>query len=296
MTPRITLAGNNLAAIYVLELLLEALPPDHVLVVAPPDQQRAPWHASLSAAGRDRGVETFQPVDAGSDEAIARIVGHQGDLLLSVYFTQVFRRPLLDALRGPALNFHPSLLPRHRGVAPVVWAIVEGDDYTGVTVHHIDEGVDTGPIVCQSKMPIHPCDTGYRLHLKTARLVRSCAATLLRPFLHGVPIPGGHPQQGSATVHRRAESVNHVCWEWPVERIRNVVRALAPPLDGAFVLSAGQQVTLSEVSVLPCPAGPTKPPGTVELGRDQRPVVWGVDGLVRIDRCRESAELAPRLE
>ena len=90
-----------------------------------------------------------------------------------MYYTQLFRA-LLDAMRGRyALNFHPSLLPRHRGVAPLIWAIAEGDAKAGLTVHHIDADVDAGRIVMQRPLPIHRDDTGFSLHMKTAKLVRA---------------------------------------------------------------------------------------------------------------------------
>jgi methionyl-tRNA formyltransferase len=72
---------------------------------------------------------------------------------------------------------------------------------TGVTAHHIDAGIDTGRVVAQRKLPIHPDDTGHTLHRKAARLVSATAAELLRDFLTGRGVPEGSPQSGRVTSH-----------------------------------------------------------------------------------------------
>lgn len=281
------LAGNSLAAVYVLDLMLEAWPATDVLVVAPPDALKHDWQPSLGAAARERGVETIEPERVNSPEVVEVLAARGSDLLLSVYYNQIFHPGLLAAVAGPALNFHPSLLPRHRGTAPLVWAVVEGDTTTGVTVHALTEGVDEGPVVLQSPLPIHPEDTGYTLHLKAARLVGAMAARLLRGLLAGAGLPPARDQRGEATHHgRRDPAVNHLDWTQTRERVRNVVRALASPLPGAYSLADGARVVFERVE----PAdgeGPPRTPGMVEVRpSDGRVLVWAGDGPLHVAGCR----------
>src|SRR2546423_4522960 len=140
--------------------MLELWPASDILALAPPESVRHEWQPSLADEARARGVPVAQPERVNDDHVLDRIRGHRPDLLLSVYYTQIFRPALLEAIDGPALNFHPSLLPRHRGTAPLIWAIVEGDALTGVSVHELTVGVDEGPLVDQKSLPIHPNDTG----------------------------------------------------------------------------------------------------------------------------------------
>ena len=176
---RIALAGNNLAAALTLDLLLEAFAPDDILVIVPPVTEARGWQRSLADHARLNGVTCLAPENVNDERTTRLVTEHEPDLFLSVYYTQIFRGELLETIRGRALNFHPSLLPLHRGNAPLIWAVANGDPITGLSVHHIDEGIDTGPLVFQHKLPIHPEDTGYSLHRKMALLVRATAAELL---------------------------------------------------------------------------------------------------------------------
>ncbi len=289
---RVVLAGNNAAAIGVLDLLLEALPPEAILAVAPPQSVASTWQASLVAASSERGVVCISPDDVNDDETLALVSSHRPKLLLSIYYTQLFREALLSAIDGPVLNFHPSLLPRHRGHAPIIWAIVEGDAVTGLSVHHIDTGVDTGPLVYRRSLPIHPRESGFDLHRKMALLVHATAADLLRHWLAGEALPPAIEQTGTASVHsRRDPQVNHLDWTQPVERLRNIVRALAPPLPGAFARYEGTEVGIVEVEVVAPGSLATHPVGMVEQDSGSYPLVWASDGPLRLRRAVRDGEL-----
>jgi methionyl-tRNA formyltransferase len=281
--PRLALAGNNLAAVYTLGLLLEAVEPDDVLVIAPHPSELPDWQESLAARARTSEVACLEPADVNEAEIAEHVAAHDPDLFLSVYYTQIFRGGLMDAIAGRALNFHPSLLPRHRGNAPLIWAIVDGDRLTGLSVHHIDAGIDTGSLVVQRPLPIHDNDTGYSLHRKMANLVRATAGEIIHDFLAGKPIPPGLEQTGPVSYHSvRDPRVNHIDWSDPRERIRNIVRALAPPLPGAFSLVAGAPLVIARVDPVEVPAGAwQKTPGMVEV-TSTGPIVWASDGAVRL--------------
>jgi methionyl-tRNA formyltransferase len=283
MSRRVVLAGNNLAAVYALDLLLEVVEPTDVLAVAPEPKRVADWQDSLESAAQAAGVPCIAPADVNDPEILERIGDHGADLLLSVYYTQIFKPDLLELVNGPILNVHPSLLPRHRGTAPVIWAIVEGDTNTGLTVHHIDAGIDTGNIVLQHRIPIHPDDTGYQLHLKLAKLARAAVADLIRDWAEGRPIPVGQEQTGDESSHsNRDPRVNHLNWSLDRARIRNIVRALAPPLPGAFSLLDGQVLAIAKVDPVDYSDSPAKPAGMIELPRTGAPLVWAADGPLRM--------------
>ena len=289
---RPVLAGNSLAGGYVLDLLLEGWAPADLLVIAPPGGPRHGWQPSLADHARRRGVAVLDPLDVNDGTVVDAVRAHGADLLLSVYYTQLFRAPLLDAVDGPALNFHPSLLPRHRGTAPLIWAIADGDAVTGVSVHELTLGVDTGPLLWQRRLPIHPDDTGYTLHLKAAGLVRSIAADLLRALRAGRPLPDPVEQAGTPTVHTsRDPQLNQIDWAGRAEHVRNVVRALAAPLPGAYSTWQGRRIGIEEVDVL-APARSSRAPGMVEVGPSGL-AVWAADAPVRIELVRLDDEVVP---
>src|SRR5437762_11514831 len=94
-------------------------------------------------------------------------------------YGQILPRGILETPRVACLNLHASLLPRHRGAAPIKAAIASGDSETGITVMYMDEGLDTGDILLQRKIDIWPTETCGSLH---ARLGQMAPDSLLEPL------------------------------------------------------------------------------------------------------------------
>ena len=284
---RVLVAGNGQAAGEILTALTRSGACEAILGIAPPGEgMRHGWQPALSTTARELGVRVLQPIAVRGDDVFAEVQEFRPTLLLSVCYTQIFDDRLLGAVDGPSLNFHPSLLPRHRGVAPLIWAIAEGDTRTGVTVHHLDAGIDTGEVVVQRPLAIHPLDTGYRLHQKASRLMVGIGLDLIRRLIAGDPLPAGSPQSGTASEHRRSDpQLNHITWTDGAERIRNIVRALAPPLPGAFFMVRSAHVLLEGVRAELRPRRSRHGMlGSIELFDDGTPAVQVVDGSVVVER------------
>ncbi len=279
------LAGNSQAAVDVLDLLLEEWDAGDLLVIAPPHGPKHDWQPSLADHADRRGVSVLTPERVNNPDVVAQVADHGTDLLLSVYYTQLFDESLLGTVDGLAVNFHPSLLPRHRGTAPLIWAIAEGDTMTGVSVHELTLGVDTGPLLWQRPLAIHPDDTGFTLHLKAALLVSATAAELLRRVAGGRALPEPVQQSGTATVHTsRDPQLNRIDWSDSAERVRNIIRALAAPLPGAYTTWQGRTLGLEELRLVNA-TGPARTPGMVERD-DGRMLVWAGDHPLEIVSAR----------
>jgi methionyl-tRNA formyltransferase len=274
----VILAGNNQPAIDVLDLLLERLPSDALLCIAPGGPPRHGWQASLARAAAQRGIRCLTPDDVNDDATVSVVAAHRADLLLSVYYTQIFRAALLAAIPGPILNYHPSLLPRHRGTAPVVHAIAEGDATTGLSVHHIDAGVDTGRLVWQRSVAIGEDDTAIDLHGKLGRLVSEATTEIMDGWLRDGGLPAAFDQVGEPTLHRSTDPpLNALDLTQPRRRVLDVVRALAPPLPGAYLERDGVRTVLVRARRVDAPL---RPPGTVQPRPDGSLVVWAADGAL----------------
>ncbi len=116
------------------------------------------------------GLPLFQPERIRDDAAQAHIRAVGADVMVVAAYGQILPASLLNAPRLGTLNVHASLLPRHRGPAPIEWAILSGDAETGVTIMQMDAGVDTGPILAEARTPIDPDETAGRLEGRLAEL------------------------------------------------------------------------------------------------------------------------------
>src|ERR1700682_3143269 len=137
------------------------------LVVTQPDRLvgrgMRPLQSSIKLQAAAMQLPVFQPERIRTDEAQARIREVDADVMVVVAYGKILPSSLIEAPRLGTLNVHASLLPRHRGPAPVEWAILSGDAATGVTIMQMDAGVDTGPILAQERVPIAPDEIAPRL-------------------------------------------------------------------------------------------------------------------------------------
>jgi len=89
-----------------------------------------------------------------SSDSIKRIKEYQPDILISILGNQIFKKPVIELAPLGCLNLHTALLPKYRGLMPTFWVLKHQEEYTGVSVFYVDEGIDSGPIVVQKKIRI----------------------------------------------------------------------------------------------------------------------------------------------
>lgn len=156
------------------------------------------------------------------------------DLIWVNSYSMILREDVLAAARLGGLNIHAALLPRNRGCNPTQWAILKGEHETGVTLHQVDNGIDTGPIIDQRRFPIFFEDTW----LDVAQREYQAAGELLEENIpkimseHWTAI--SQSQSYASTGRRRTPEDGLFHWSEPVIDIHNKIRALIPPLPGAF--------------------------------------------------------------
>src|SRR5580700_3175809 len=116
------------------------------------------------------GVPVLQPAKVRKPEALAEIQGLSPDLIVVMAYGQILPKLLLEMPRIACINLHASLLPQHRGAAPIQASILAGDRQTGITTMHMSAGLDTGDIILQHTIPIRHRETGGSLHDRLAEL------------------------------------------------------------------------------------------------------------------------------
>jgi len=280
---RIVLAGNGLASIYAVDVLM-ARGFDKILVVAPPGGRLYDWNPSLADHAAWLRLPVLTPWDINGESTLSALERFGPDVLLSVNYPWLFHERLLGIARKVSVNFHPSLLPRYRGVAPLVWQIVNGEEKSGITAHVLERTVDTGDIIAQTEFQLTGEETGFELTRRTASLFRDTTFPLTLDLL-ARDVLQCWPQAGTPSLYRRHDSVlNEIIWSQPAERIARIIRALAPPFPTAWTHWRGQRVELHRASASNANPPPSAAPGTVMRDEEGWPIVATGAGWLRIDR------------
>jgi methionyl-tRNA formyltransferase len=234
----------------------------------------------VKAAARELGLPVLQPRRARDPAFIEELRSLQPALAVVVAYGQILPQALLDVPPHGCLNVHTSLLPRHRGAAPIQWAILSGDAETGVTIMKMDAGLDTGPILAQRHTPIAPEDNAQTLHDRLGAMGAELLLETIPSHLAGGIEP--IPQPPGETYARKIEKADGLIdWGAPSVEIWRKVRGLAP-WPGAFTFheQAGAKKMLKVWQAEPCPGSGA--PGTVLAADKTGMVVACGAGAIRL--------------
>ncbi len=241
---RVGFAGTPPFAATALAAILDA-GHEVTLVLTRPDRPQgrglkfAP--SAVKALAVERGLPVFQPrtLKGAPPPTSARI-----DVLIVAAYGLILPQAMLDWPGHGAINIHASLLPRWRGAAPVQRALLAGDKDTGISIMQMDAGLDTGPVITCTVVPIAPRDTAGTLTGKLS----AAGATAIVQTLATLKTAGAlrsHPQDGAAATYagkiERAEAAIH--WDEDAMTIDRIVRAFNP-VPGAFAAFRGATIKI----------------------------------------------------
>ncbi len=214
---------------------------DIALVVTQPDR---PGHRMrltpppVKEAALRLGLGVYQPEKIRAPEAVERIRAAAPDVLVVVAYGQIIPRAVLEIPKLGAVNVHASLLPRWRGAAPVAHAIMAGDPQTGVTIMHMDEQLDHGPVLAVQATPIGEHEDAEEL---TGRLAEMGAELLIEALANfdGLRVVG--QDHAAATVAPRLRKEDgELDWTMGATEIDRRVRALQPWPGATLPTSRGR--------------------------------------------------------
>ena len=185
-------------------------------------------------AAADLGVGAVLPVTSlRSADAVATVLALEPGLAVLADFGQIVPKTLLDLPHG-ALNLHPSLLPRHRGAAPIQTTILAGDTETGVTLIRMDAGLDTGPIVAQTRSALSGTETAPELEARLELEAGELLARNLGPWLGGEIEPRPQPDEGATMTRVLRREDGRLDHQRSAEYLERQVRAYQP-WPGSFL-------------------------------------------------------------
>jgi methionyl-tRNA formyltransferase len=180
----------------------------------------------VKIAALQLGVEVYQPERIRDPDAVERLRRLEPHVLVVVAYGQIIPPSVLDIPKLGAVNIHASLLPRHRGAAPVAAALLAGDSETGVTIMRMDEQLDHGPILATRSVKIGVHEDAIAL---TARLAALGSELLIETLEHLDESKAVEQDHGAATLARRlTREDGELEWELGAHEIDRRVRALQP--------------------------------------------------------------------
>ncbi|MEM1059285.1 MAG: methionyl-tRNA formyltransferase [Verrucomicrobiota bacterium] len=206
----------------------------------------------VKQAAMRQHLSLFQPDDINTPTSLGQLRYHEPDLLVVAAYGQILKPELLELPRLGCLNIHASLLPRHRGAAPIQSAMLAGDRETGVTIMWMEEGLDTGDILLKEKTLIRSKDTAGSLHDRLAELGAKAMMRALDLLLAG-ELPR-EPQDDSQSSYARKlrKPDGEIQWSQGEKQIDLHIRAMHP-WPGAFTTledGEGRKRTLKVHSVI----------------------------------------------
>lgn len=228
---RIVFMGTPEFAVPSLEALLKS--DDRVVgIVTQPDRPRGRGQrlspSPVKIIAQREQLPLLQPTKMKDPAFMAELSGWKPDLIAVAAFGRILPPAILSLPPRGCVNVHGSLLPKYRGAGPIQWAIINGETETGITTMLMDEGMDTGAILLQEKIPIVPEDTAGSLSPRLADLGGRLLVETLAQLKAGTltPRPQNHAQASLAPLLKKEDGV--IDWSLSATMIANRIRGLTP--------------------------------------------------------------------
>lgn len=273
--------GTPKAAVTSLEKLIDA-GHEIVAVYTQPDRPAGRGNAitppPVKVTALSHGLKVYQPDKLKTDEAVAEFAALEADVAIVVAYGRILSTDYLNAFPQGAINVHFSLLPKNRGAAPVNWAIVNGEEQTGVTTMKMDIGLDTGDILLQEATTIGHEETAVEL---MDRLAIVGADLLIRTLADLGSITPIKQDDGLATIAPiMKKSDGEVDWSMSAKQIVDRIRGFVP-FPSSFSFFRGQRVRFGKAHV--CEVSTANEPGSIiELGKDDIVVACGSSSAIKL--------------
>lgn len=230
MTLRVVFMGSPEFGVPTLRALNDAF--DVVGVVTQPDKPKGRGRktepTAVKTVAEELGLEVISPLRLAEPEAVAALKTWTPDVIVVAAYGKLLPLEILDMPRLGCVDLHPSLLPRHRGASPIPGAILAGDELTGNCTMLMDRGMDTGPVLLCSEIPVEPGETAASLHDRMAepgaRLVVKTLQGLERKEIEPTP------QNESLATYTQplTKEDGRIDWNNGAEYLDRLVRAMNP--------------------------------------------------------------------
>lgn len=252
---RIIFMGSAELAVPSLKALINSAVDEVVGVVSQPDRpagrKRRLMSCPLKAFAESHGLNIMTPSRVGDPESVQALNDLQPDLFVVVAYGQYIPTSVIQLAQYEAINVHPSLLPKYRGSAPIQWALLNGDEQTGVSIIYLAKKMDAGDILKQECCPIGPDDTSAALHDRLADLGAELLLHAINAIREGRVSRTVQNEADAVEISKLSKEDGKIDWSKPAEAIRNRIRAFDPWPGSYCILPNGDALKIWKASTEP---------------------------------------------
>jgi methionyl-tRNA formyltransferase len=240
----------------------------------------------VKLAALDLGIPVLQAPSLRDAEFQAQVRELEPDVGAVAAYGQWIPAEIFDLPPKRSLNLHPSLLPRHRGAAPVLGTILAGDPEVGVSVLFVEDEMDVGDLLAQAAIPLTEEDTTRSMMARLAEIGAPLFVEALAGWVSGEITPVQQDHSKATWIGRLEKSEGLIDWTQPADEIARRCRAF-DPWPGTFTFFNGKRLLIRRAKALPAEAADLagKRPGTV-LQDDSQVMVLTGGGLLRLDELQ----------
>lgn len=256
---------------------------DIAAVITQPDRKSGRGYKltppPVKTVAQKAGIPVLQFEKIKSEEGVKAIKQLEPDIIVTAAFGQILSKEILNIPPRGCINVHASLLPKYRGAAPIQWAIINGETQTGVTIMHMDEGLDTGDIIASVVVPIGSDTTGGMLYNKLADEGAGLLAAILSDIKNNTANRAKQQESKASYYPPLSKELGAIDWNKPAQDIFNLIRALDPVM-GAYSHIGGNLIKIWGSSTMPGSADP----GAIVCASEKEGLVVGTGkGLLHIE-------------
>lgn len=229
-------------------------------------------------------IPVYQPATLRNGEALSILREISPDLIVVAAYGKILPVDILELPRLGCINVHSSLLPKYRGAAPINWAILNGEDESGVTIMYMAEGLDTGDMIAQEKTPITLEDTASTLHDRLAVMGAALVVKVAAMLEKGTARRAEQDDSLSCYAPMLSKELSPMDWSRSARQLHDQVRGLAP-WPSAIAQIDGVRCKVWATTLTEETSG--KPAGTiVQADKKALKIVCGDGQVLRIDELQ----------
>lgn len=249
---KVVFMGTPDIAVEVLNGLICSKKHEIVEVVTQPDRPRGrsgkPAFSPVKEVAIKENIPVFQPEKIKLADSVEHLKSLDFDVIVVVAFGQILSKEILDMPKYGCINVHASLLPRWRGAGPIQWAILAGDEKTGVTTMQMDVGLDTGDMLLKQEIAIEPDETGGSLFDKMAKVGSSLLLETLDRVEEGTISPEPQKDEDSTYAKMLTKDMGNLDFTKSAKEVDCYIRGLNP-WPSAFTHYEGKTLKLWRAKV-----------------------------------------------